>query len=149
MNSVSPTACVMYWCTWEKTPMAYVIAEPCIGTKDTACVDAGSIFGSNTRFSDYVCHWRFFPGTPIHNTGGGGNTIHGDFSQSRSVRRQTGNPRRLPYRQGPQGRVAACSKLIFRRVPVAAARRSRVCVDGRVRPLSRRAIADWVVSIRL
>lgn len=24
----------------EKTPMAYVIAEPCIGTKDTACVDA-------------------------------------------------------------------------------------------------------------
>src|SRR5664279_2952750 len=41
---------------------------------DRACVDAGSIFGSNTRFSDYVCHWRFFPGTPIHNTGGGGNT---------------------------------------------------------------------------
>src|SRR5436190_23434746 len=28
-----------------------------------ASVDAGSIFGSNTGFSDYVCHWRFFPGT--------------------------------------------------------------------------------------
>jgi NAD-dependent dihydropyrimidine dehydrogenase PreA subunit len=25
---------------WEKYIMAYVIAEPCIGTKDTACVDA-------------------------------------------------------------------------------------------------------------
>ena len=25
---------------WENTSMAYVIAEPCIGTKDTACVDA-------------------------------------------------------------------------------------------------------------
>ena len=26
--------------TWVDTEMAYVIAEPCIGTKDTACVDA-------------------------------------------------------------------------------------------------------------
>ena len=25
---------------WEELEMAYVIAEPCIGTKDTACVDA-------------------------------------------------------------------------------------------------------------
>src|SRR5690348_5064990 len=25
---------------WETRIMAYVIAEPCIGTKDTACVDA-------------------------------------------------------------------------------------------------------------
>jgi NAD-dependent dihydropyrimidine dehydrogenase PreA subunit len=25
---------------WENISMAYVIAEPCIGTKDTACVDA-------------------------------------------------------------------------------------------------------------
>ena len=25
---------------WENIYMAYVIAEPCIGTKDTACVDA-------------------------------------------------------------------------------------------------------------
>src|ERR1035441_6755228 len=30
---------------------------------DRAGVDAGGIFSSNTRFSDYVCHWRFFPGT--------------------------------------------------------------------------------------
>jgi NAD-dependent dihydropyrimidine dehydrogenase PreA subunit len=27
-------------CDLEKCFMAYVIAEPCIGTKDTACVDA-------------------------------------------------------------------------------------------------------------
>ena len=26
--------------TWVDTQMAYIIAEPCIGTKDTACVDA-------------------------------------------------------------------------------------------------------------
>src|ERR1035441_6012863 len=38
-NCVSPSA-VLCIGTWEKTPMAYVIAEPCIGTKDTACVDA-------------------------------------------------------------------------------------------------------------
>jgi 6-pyruvoyl-tetrahydropterin synthase len=28
---------------------------------DRAGVDAGGIFGSNARFSDYVCHWRCFP----------------------------------------------------------------------------------------
>src|ERR1035441_5497530 len=39
INCVSPSA-VLCIGTWEKTPMAYVIAEPCIGTKDTACVDA-------------------------------------------------------------------------------------------------------------
>src|ERR1035437_3324758 len=39
MNCVSPSA-VLCIGTWEKTLMAYVIAEPCIGTKDTACVDA-------------------------------------------------------------------------------------------------------------
>jgi NAD-dependent dihydropyrimidine dehydrogenase PreA subunit len=38
-NCVSPSA-VLCINTWEKTLMAYVIAEPCIGTKDTACVDA-------------------------------------------------------------------------------------------------------------
>src|SRR6185369_1378005 len=38
-NCVSPSA-VLCIGTWEKTLMAYVIAEPCIGTKDTACVDA-------------------------------------------------------------------------------------------------------------
>ena len=38
-NCVSPSA-VLCIGTWEKTPMAYVIAEPCVGTKDTACVDA-------------------------------------------------------------------------------------------------------------
>ena len=38
-NCVSPPA-VLCIGTWEKTAMAYVIAEPCIGTKDTACVDA-------------------------------------------------------------------------------------------------------------
>lgn len=27
-------------CYWVANTMAYVIAEPCIGTKDTACVDA-------------------------------------------------------------------------------------------------------------
>ena len=32
--------CVMYWYLGKIQPMAYVIAEPCIGTKDTACVDA-------------------------------------------------------------------------------------------------------------
>src|ERR1035437_5765846 len=41
---------------------------------DRAGVDAGSIFGSNTRFSDYVCHWRFFPGTNTYHSGRG-NTI--------------------------------------------------------------------------
>jgi ferredoxin len=30
----------MYYVPGETTAMAYVIAEPCIGTKDTACVDA-------------------------------------------------------------------------------------------------------------
>ena len=38
-NCISPSA-VLFMGAWEKTPMAYVIAEPCIGTKDTACVDA-------------------------------------------------------------------------------------------------------------
>jgi ferredoxin len=37
---VFPRPLVLCIGTWEKTPMAYVIAEPCIGTKDTACVDA-------------------------------------------------------------------------------------------------------------
>ena len=32
--------CAMYMCSGKTTSMAYVIAEPCIGTKDTACVDA-------------------------------------------------------------------------------------------------------------
>lgn len=31
--------CYVYG-TWDNNSMAYVIAEPCIGTKDTACVDA-------------------------------------------------------------------------------------------------------------
>src|ERR1019366_7788893 len=39
MNCISFSA-VLCIGTWENTPMAYVIAEPCIGTKDTACVDA-------------------------------------------------------------------------------------------------------------
>lgn len=39
----------------------------------------------------------------------------------------------------------AVSNVIRRRVPVAVAMRSRVLVDGRARPLSRRAITDWVV----
>jgi len=42
-----------------------------------------------------------------------------------------------------------CSKVILTRVPVAAARRCHVFVDGSVRPLSSRAITDWVVFIRL
>lgn len=47
------------------------------------------------------------------------------------------------YQETPAG-----SKLIFRRVPVAAAKRCSVCVDGRVRPLSSRAMTDCVVSMR-
>ena len=40
-----PGNCVCRWAvlfmdTWVDTQMAYIIAEPCIGTKDTACVDA-------------------------------------------------------------------------------------------------------------
>src|SRR5690242_13330034 len=34
-----PQPCVIYM-LHGKTHMAYIIAEPCIGTKDTACVDA-------------------------------------------------------------------------------------------------------------
>ena len=34
-----PQPCVIYM-LHGKTYMAYIIAEPCIGTKDTACVDA-------------------------------------------------------------------------------------------------------------
>jgi NAD-dependent dihydropyrimidine dehydrogenase PreA subunit len=37
---ISPPS-VVFICTWDNlNAMAYVIAEPCIGTKDTACVDA-------------------------------------------------------------------------------------------------------------
>jgi ferredoxin len=34
------SCCAMNRYLGKKTAMAYVIAEPCIGTKDTACVDA-------------------------------------------------------------------------------------------------------------
>src|ERR1039458_7304049 len=37
---VFPTPLCYVLVPGKKTPMAYVIAEPCIGTKDTACVDA-------------------------------------------------------------------------------------------------------------
>jgi NAD-dependent dihydropyrimidine dehydrogenase PreA subunit len=37
---VLPALRVLSISTWENQAMAYVIAEPCIGTKDTACVDA-------------------------------------------------------------------------------------------------------------
>src|SRR5579862_583502 len=44
--------------------MAYVIAEPCIGTKDTACVDVcpvdcihtGGVLGADTRLGNHVSH---------------------------------------------------------------------------------------------
>jgi ferredoxin len=39
-NCFSRFGCAMYDVPGETITMAYVIAEPCIGTKDTACVDA-------------------------------------------------------------------------------------------------------------
>lgn len=47
-----------------------------------------------------------------------------------------------------RGRAPSSSKLMSSRVPVAAASRSSVRVEGRLRPLSSRAMTDWVVSIR-
>jgi Na+-translocating ferredoxin:NAD+ oxidoreductase RNF subunit RnfB len=34
------TICFQLFAFGRSVPMTYVIAEPCIGTKDTACVDA-------------------------------------------------------------------------------------------------------------
>src|ERR1035438_1846805 len=60
---VFPTPLCYVLVPGKKTPMAYVIAEPCIGTKDTACVDACPVdcIRSEERRVGKECRSRWSP----------------------------------------------------------------------------------------